>query len=202
MGSAVKYAKYSRYFEPLTPVLEVPGAVIAGALSAYGVAFGSLTWNSERPGGEGSPARVRDRRGSRRSSTPRRPGVVKILTLHHNVLAGGISRRMGLASWRSAHRRLLATGADVILCGHDHQEGAGQVKGALAVSTAGTHSFRTRRGPPVGVQPGHDRRQAVHVQHYRWESSARRFLKSDTSFVRPAGPRAGRGLGGRRRGAG
>ena len=44
-GEAVKYAKYSRYFGDLTPVLELPGAVIAGALSSYGVAFGSLTWN-------------------------------------------------------------------------------------------------------------------------------------------------------------
>ena len=45
LGNAKKYAKYSRYFRELTPVLEVPGAIIAGALSSYGVAFGSLTWN-------------------------------------------------------------------------------------------------------------------------------------------------------------
>ena len=45
LGNARKYAKYSHYFRELTPVLEVPGAIIAGALSSYGVAFGSLTWN-------------------------------------------------------------------------------------------------------------------------------------------------------------
>ena len=34
-----------RYFGDLRPVLEIPGAIIAGALSSYGVAVGSLTWN-------------------------------------------------------------------------------------------------------------------------------------------------------------
>ena len=45
LGERRKYRKYSRYFSDLTPVMEIPGAVLAGALSSYGVAFGSLTWN-------------------------------------------------------------------------------------------------------------------------------------------------------------
>ena len=45
LGEQRKYRKYSRYFPELRPVLEIPGAVIAGALSSYGVALGSLTWN-------------------------------------------------------------------------------------------------------------------------------------------------------------
>ena len=44
-GERRKYAKYGRYFGDLRPVLEIPGAIIAGALSSYGVALGSLTWN-------------------------------------------------------------------------------------------------------------------------------------------------------------
>jgi len=184
VGQNVKYAKYSSYFSPLTPVLEVPGAVIAGALSAYGVAFGSLTLNIRDVAVKGHlPASETRRVKAIFDGVP--PGRVKILAMHHNVLAGGISRRMGLASWRSAHRRLLATGADVVLCGHDHQEGAGQVKGVLPVSTAGTHSFRTRHGRAsvfnvVRIDP-----RAVHVQHYRWESSQQLFHKSDmSSFAR------------------
>lgn len=187
LGRRVKYAKYSSYFEPLTPVLEIPGAVIAGALSAYGIALGSLTWNVNDLAVKGHlPSSETKRVTAIFDGAP--AGVVKVLALHHNVLAGGISRRMGLASWRSAHRRLLNTGADVILCGHDHQEGAGQVKGTLAVSTAGTHSFRTRHGRPsvfnlVRIDP-----MAVHVQHYRWESGSRRFHKSDTSSFARRGP--------------
>src|SRR3954452_13410077 len=44
-GTTVKYRKYTTYFGELAPVLEIPGAVIAGALSSYGVALGPLTWN-------------------------------------------------------------------------------------------------------------------------------------------------------------
>ena len=50
-GQTTKYKKYSTYFTPLAPVVEVPGAVIAGALSAYGCRSDrspgtSATWRS------------------------------------------------------------------------------------------------------------------------------------------------------------
>jgi 3',5'-cyclic AMP phosphodiesterase CpdA len=189
LGQSTRQAKYASYFQPLMPVLEVPGAVIAGALSSYGVAFGSLTWNLNDLAVKGHlPASETSRVKEIFDAAP--PGVAKILVLHHNVLAGGISRRMGLASWRSAHRRLLATGADVVLCGHDHQEGAGQVSGSLAVSTAGTHSFRTRQGRPSVFNLVRLDARAVQVQHYRWESAGRQFLKSDINSFARQGPLA------------
>ena len=188
-GSGVKYAKYARYFGDLTPVLEIPGAIIAGALSSYGVALGSLTWNLNDVAVKGHlPASETSRVTEIFAAAP--SDAVRILTFHHNVLRGGISRRMGLANWRSAYGRLLKTGADVVLCGHDHHEGAGQIDGTLAVSTAGTHSFRTRGGRPsvfnlVNIDP-----LAVHIRHYRWESSGRKFLTSDmNSFARRGAPR-------------
>jgi 3',5'-cyclic AMP phosphodiesterase CpdA len=187
-GAGPKYAKYSRYFGPLTPVLEIPGALIVGALSSYGVAFGSLTLNLRDVAVKGHlPASETTRVAGIFSQAP--AGAVRVLTLHHNVLAGGLSRRMGLARWRSAQRRLLATGADVVLCGHDHQEGAGQVHGSLAVSTAGTHSFRTRHSRPSVFNLVKIDARAVHIQHYRWEPTSRVFLKSDThSFARAEAP--------------
>ena len=189
MGRSVKYSKYSRYFPDLTPVLEIPGAMIAGALSSYGVAFGSLTWNLNDIAVKGHlPASETTRVGKIFATAP--PGAVRILTFHHNILRGGISRRMGLANWRSAYRRLLATGADVILCGHDHHEGAGQIEGKLAVSTSGTHSFRTRGGRPSVFNLVKIDDQAVHIQHFRWENTGRRFLTSDVnSFARQGSPR-------------
>jgi predicted MPP superfamily phosphohydrolase len=45
LGEQRKFAKYLRYYPELRPVLEVPGAILAGAVSSYGIAFGSLTWN-------------------------------------------------------------------------------------------------------------------------------------------------------------
>jgi 3',5'-cyclic AMP phosphodiesterase CpdA len=187
-GAGPKYGKYSRYFGPLTPVLEIPGAIIVGALSSYGVAFGSLTLNLRDVAVKGHlPASETRRVAGIFRQAP--PGSVRVLTLHHNVLAGGLSRRMGLARWRSAHQRLLATGADVVLCGHDHQEGAGQVQGSLAISTAGTHSFRTRHGRASVFNLVKIDSRAVHIQHFRWEPSGSRFLKSDTySFARAEAP--------------
>jgi 3',5'-cyclic AMP phosphodiesterase CpdA len=188
-GQTPKYRKYGRYFGELTPMLEIPGAVIAGALSSYGVAFGSLTWNLRDVAVKGHlPASETTRVAKIFAAAP--PDAVRILTFHHNVLPGGHSRRMGLANWRSAYRRLLALGVDVILCGHDHHEGAGQVGGALAVSTAGTHSFRTRGGRPSVFNLVTIDQQAVHIRHYRWQSDSRRFLTSDTnSFARKGPPR-------------
>jgi 3',5'-cyclic AMP phosphodiesterase CpdA len=186
-GDKPKYRKYSRYFGELTPVLELPGVVIAGALSSFGLALGSLTWNVRDVAVKGHlPAAETTRVSKLFAQAP--PEAVRILTLHHNVLRGGSSRRMGLANWRSAYRRLLGTGADVILCGHDHHEGAGQIEGSLAVSTAGTHSFRTRGGRPSVFNLVKIDQQAVHIRHYRWQSDSRRFLTSDTNSFARKGP--------------
>ena len=123
------------------------------------------------------------------------PDVAKVLVVHHNVLAGGTGR-MGLARWRSAHKRLLATGADVILCGHDHHEGAGQIEGGVAVSTSGTHSYRQRGGRPSVFNLVNIDEQSVHIQHFRWVSENRHFIPSDTVLVRPQGCAQGGGVGG------
>jgi 3',5'-cyclic AMP phosphodiesterase CpdA len=186
-GTRVKYRKYLQYFGDLRPVLEIPGAIIVGALSSYGVAVGSLTWNLRDVAVKGHLPRSETNRV--RALFARAPAeAARVLVIHHNILPGALSRRMGLAWWRSAQRRLVQTGVDLVLCGHDHQEGAGQVD-SVAVSTAGTHSFRSRRGRPsvfnvVRIEPF-----VVHVQHYRWEAAERRFQESDRfSFARRAAP--------------
>jgi 3',5'-cyclic AMP phosphodiesterase CpdA len=188
LGQRRKYAKYQRYSGDLRPVLEVPGAILAGALSSYGIAFGSLTWNLRDVAVKGHLPKSETRRITKIfAAAP--PDVAKVMVVHHNVLTGGTGR-MGLANWRSAHKRLLATGADVILCGHDHHEGAGQIEGGIAVSTSGTHSYRQRGGRPsvfnlVTIDP-----QSVHIQHYRWVSTDRQFIPSDKfSFARLGGPK-------------
>ncbi len=185
LGERPKYEKYRHYFgEELSPVLEVPGAVIAGALSSHGVAFGSLTWNLRDIAVKGHlPSGELDRV---RQVFARAPiGAAKVIVLHHNVLRGGLSQRMGLARWRAAQQRLVATGADVVLCGHDHQEGAGQIDGTLAVSTSGTHSDRSRGGRPSVFNLVRIEERAVHIHHYRWELAERRFVRSDIhSFAR------------------
>lgn len=187
-GSAVKYRKYCQYFGDVRPVLQVPGAVIAGALSSYGVAFGSLTWNLNDIAVKGHlPRSETDRVKALFAAAPR--DVARVLVIHHNVLPGEVSRRYGLARWRSAHRRLLDTGVDLVLCGHDHYEGAGQVEGRITVSTSGTHSFRSRGGRASVFNVVRIESNAIHVQHYRWDAEAGGFAPSDRfSFARHVTP--------------
>lgn len=178
-GTAPLYRKYRRYFgEDLTPVLEVPGAVLAGALTSYGLAFGSMTSRLRDIAVKGH---LPDSETERvRKIFERAPAnAARVLVMHHNVLPGQISQRQGLAHWSDAQHRLQETGADVVLCGHDHQEGAGQVGGRLAVSAAGTHTSRTRGKRPSVFNLVRIDSVAVHVQHFRWESAGRKFLRSD-----------------------
>jgi 3',5'-cyclic AMP phosphodiesterase CpdA len=128
-GTAALYRKYRRYFgDDLGPVLEVSGAVIVGLVTAYGVTGGSMTLNPNDIAVKGHlPKSETDRAHEIFARAP--ASAVRIIVMHHNVIPGKISGRHGLANWRQAHRRLQETGADVVLCGHDHQEGAGQVAG-------------------------------------------------------------------------
>jgi 3',5'-cyclic AMP phosphodiesterase CpdA len=188
LGERRKFAKYLRYFHELRPQLEVPGGIIAGAVSGYGVAFGSLTWNLRDLAVKGHLPRSETRR-VKKVFAGVAPGQAKVLVVHHNVLAGGTGR-MGLARWRSAHRRLVETGADVILCGHDHYEGAGQIEGGVAVSTSGTHSYRQRGGRPSVFNLVVVDESSVHIQHFRWVSADRQFIPSDKfSFARRGAPK-------------
>jgi 3',5'-cyclic AMP phosphodiesterase CpdA len=181
-GKDVLYQKYRSYFgADLTPTLTIPGgAVIASALTAHGVAWGSLT------------TRVRDiavkghlpKREMQRVQTvfaQAEPGLPRVLVVHHNVLRGAISNRMGLARWRRAQQRIVEAGTDVVLCGHDHQEGAEMLDGRVIVSTAGTLSTRSRGGLPVSFNFVTIDPAAVQVTFFRWDSAKQRFQPSDTA---------------------
>jgi len=181
----VLYRKYRRYFsDDLAPTLTIPGAVIAGALTSYGVAWGSLTTSLRDLAVKGHlPKREVERVRQVFAAAP--PEAARVLVVHHNLLRGEISRRMGLSHWRTAQRRIVESGADVVLCGHDHQEGADILGGRVVVSTAGTLSTRSRGGRPscfnfVTIDPS-----AVQVTFFRWEGEHGRFQPSDTfAFAR------------------
>jgi len=193
-GQRVKFAKYRQYIdEILTPVIHIPGAVLAGALTAYGFSVGALTWNPNDVTVKGHlPKSETDR--IERIFSEAAPDDARIVVLHHNVLRGELSQRMGLAHWRSAQTRLRRTGADVVMCGHDHQEGIGQIDGVLPVSTVGTHSSRSRGKRPSVFNVIRIDDQAVHIQHMRWERDRSTFRASDQhSFVRPTQVNRGAG---------
>jgi 3',5'-cyclic AMP phosphodiesterase CpdA len=182
------YQKYRTYFgADLTPTLTIPGgAVIASALTANGVAWGSLTPRLRDIAVKGHlPKREMERVRSVFGQAD--PGLARVLVMHHNLLRGQLSRRMGLARWKRAQRRVVEAGTDVVLCGHDHQEGAEQLDGKVVVSTAGTLSTRARGGRPVSFNVVTIDPTAVQVTFFRWDASRQRFQPSDTAaFARKA----------------
>ena len=189
LGAGRRYRKYRMYFGPdLAPRLEIPGAVIGSALTSHGVALGSMTWNLNDLAVKGHlPRSEADRLGRYFESAP--AGAVRVAVIHHNVLRGAISRRMGLARWRSAQRLLRATGADLILCGHDHQESAGQLDGVVVVATASGHvRGRIRGGRPAAFNLISIDDTAISVQHLRWEAATRQFVPADMARFGRARP--------------
>jgi len=173
-GARRLHAKYRQYFGDLTPTVEAPGALLVGTLSAHGIAPGSMTWNLRDLAVKGHlPAAETDR--ATRVFAAADPALVRVVALHHNVLRGEISRRMGLAHWRSAQERLAASGADLVLCGHDHQESVGQLAGGAVVVAASTHSNRTRGRHPTVFQVIEADRTAITVRPQRWVAAEGRF---------------------------
>ena len=184
-GQRIKWAKYRRYFgDDLSPRLIAPGMVIASALTSHGVAPGSMTWNLNDMAVRGHlPSAEVSRLGETFRAAP--DGALRVAVLHHNVLKGQISRRWGLARPHQAQRRLEAAGADLVLCGHDHQEGAGQLEGGTVVSTASTHTWRTRGHRPSAFNVVRADEASISVQHMRWDAAEGRFVPSDLArFVR------------------
>jgi 3',5'-cyclic AMP phosphodiesterase CpdA len=179
LGSAPRYEKWRRYFGPeLTPTLELPGAVLAGVLTSHGVALGSLTWNLNDLAIKGHLPAPEARRVARYfAAAP--ADAARIVVMHHNILRGAISQRMGLARWRQAQQLLRSTGADLILCGHDHQEGCGQVENVIAVSTSGTHTDRCRGERASAFNLVSIDASSINIQHHRWDGKGRLFVPSD-----------------------
>ena len=190
-GTEAKYRKYRKYFGPdLAPTMRLPDAVIASALTSHGVEIGSIGWTRYFP-------RLRDiavkgrlpKKAIARAANvfaDADPTQLRVLVVHHNVLRGDLSQRMGLAHWRRAQRRILESGTDLVLCGHDHQEGVGTIEAQVVVSCAGTLSTRSRGDRPsvfhrIVVEDG-----AIHIEQYRWETEGSLFRRTDVhSFPQP-----------------
>lgn len=186
MGSEVKHRKYRRYFSELSPVLEIPGAVVVGTVSSHGLAWGSVSWNPRDLTVKGHLPRSEAERARERFQTAPN-GTVRVVVIHHNVLRGQISQRMGLAHPTRAARWLADSGADLVLCGHDHQESVGQIDGRVVVAAASTHTSLTRGKRPSAFNQITIEPDSVVVQHQRWDRGAGRFRPGDEArFARPA----------------
>ncbi len=178
-GQDRRYRKYRPHFGPgLTPSLELPGVVLASVLTSHGVAFGSMTWNLNDLAVKGHlPAAEARRVTEYFARAPR--DAVRVVVMHHNLLRGAISGRMGLARWKRAQTLLAGTGAELVLCGHDHQEGCGQLESAYVVGTAGTHTDRSRGERPSAWNLVSIDADSINIQHYRWDAAQKQFFPGD-----------------------
>jgi len=175
-GEGPKYYHYRRYLgEVLGPVLEVPGAIIVGTVSANGLSFGSVTKNprdltvkGHLPESELERARTAFSRVS--------PADCRVLVLHHNVVRGKISNRWGLAQPEATQRAIIESGTDLVLCGHDHEEQmallrreAGTSGGrSVVVSQSGTHTDMTRGKRPSVFNLIYISPDEIGVRFMRW----------------------------------
>ena len=172
-----RFAKYRRYVgEDLTPALKVDGAMICGANTAHGLALGSLTWNPRDLTVKGHLPGAQLARVARAFAGA--AGAVHVLVVHHNVLKGNLSRRWGLARPQAALKGIAASGADVVCCGHDHEEGIGAIEvdsRRVVVSTAGTLSTRGRGRRPPSFNLLEVTARSIRVEIHRFDPASLRF---------------------------
>ena len=186
---ARKYRKYSQYFGPaLAPTLSLAEALLVGVLTSHGVAWGSLTTRIRDIGIKGHLPEQEIQKAQ--SSFDRADAKqLRILVVHHNVQRGEISRRMGLARWKRVQQRIIESGAELVLCGHDHQERVGMLGDRVVVSCAGTLSTRSRGGRPSVFNRVCWDDDSIQVELYRWDVDRRLFKRSDVyAFARADRP--------------
>jgi 3',5'-cyclic AMP phosphodiesterase CpdA len=182
-----KYSRYKRYITPdLCPSLEVPGAVIAGLNTAHGIARGSLTRRFRDLGVIGH-VRKSDILAVSRAFESATPDAARIVMIHHNPIEGSISGRHGLANTREALRAFAELGAELVLCGHDHQEAIHTIETTapgLVISTAGTISNRLRPGRASSFNLVSVEERNLHITTHAWDNAGGFIPSAERSFPR------------------
>ena len=90
-----------------------------------------------------------DRQQARTAFAASPAGDLKVLVFHHNLLRGDLSQRWGLVARAQGIRDAHATGAQLVLNGHDHQtriEGVELDGRTMVVSASTSFCARTRGG--------------------------------------------------------
>ena len=182
-----KYSLYKRYIsEDLSPSLEVPGAVIAGLNTAHGISRGSLTRRFRDLGVIGHVRRD-DIEKVREAFGRAAPDAARIVMIHHNPTKGAGSGRHGLSNTDQALRAFAGLGAELILCGHDHQEAlhtAEKFSPNLVISTAGTISNRLRHGRASTFNLVTTEDGQLSIMTYAWDEIAGFVPSGEHTFPR------------------
>ena len=186
--SRVMHAQYRKYInENLEPVLRIPGITIVGLNSSHGIQPFTLT---NRPRDLSVVGAIKqDQWASARAAFSASPaGDLKVLVFHHNLLRGRLSNRWGLANREAGIAQAAGTGADILLCGHDHQERIEQVRVGerlLVVSTANTLTTRVRGGLPASFNMISAADETITVTPWLWNEIEQSFAAGVDQCFRP-----------------
>jgi 3',5'-cyclic AMP phosphodiesterase CpdA len=173
------YTRYRRFIrEELEPQLSLPGMTLVGLNSSHGIRPFTLT---TRPRDLSVVGAVRDEQWAKakRAFDAAPAGDLKVLVLHHNLLRGQRSNRWGLASRALGVTAAAATGADLVMCGHDHEDRIDHPAAAgrrFVVSCANTLSNRVRGGGPSSLNVIEADTTTIAVTPWLWNDGARTFL--------------------------
>jgi 3',5'-cyclic AMP phosphodiesterase CpdA len=182
-----KYSRYTRYISPtLNPALKIPGAVIAGCNTAHGISRGSLTRRLRDLGVIGY-VNERDLEQVEDAFSHAARDAARVVMIHHNPIKGEASGRHGLANTEAALRAFASLGAELVLCGHDHQEAVHTVEESvpgLVISTAGTISNRLRPGRPSSFNLVEIEGSNLRITTYAWQSTGGFTPFRELSFPR------------------
>jgi len=172
------HARYRQYVrEELEPVLRIPGATIVGLNSAQGVRAFTLT---ARPRDLSVVGALREAQWAkaRNEFSGAATGELRVLVFHHNLLRGEISNRWGLASRARGIAHAASTGADLVLCGHDHQADVEclDVNGKrMVVACASTLTTRVRGGGPGAINIIEVDEKTIQVNVLQWSNESGTF---------------------------
>ncbi len=172
-------ANYRRWVNSeIEPVLRVPGAVFAGLNTSHGVTRQTLTWRVRDISIIGIVRRAQiERLRTEFADVPL--SDARVIVMHHNPMKGELSQRHGLKHTTRVLGAFADLQADLVLCGHDHQDAIHYIehtrKGTV-ISTAGTISNRMRGGRPSSVN-------SIRITPEQIEVSTLVWSQSDLSFV-------------------
>lgn len=169
------YANWRRWLSrDLEPVVRLDGVTFVGLNTAQGISHRTITLRLRDLSviGDLRPAQVEHARYEFAQS----PSTdLRVVVMHHNPVRGDLSQRHGLKHTRRVLNALADAGAELVLCGHDHQEAVHLVEHTargLVVATAGTVSTRSRGGRPASVNVVTATASALEVAAWVWDGTA------------------------------
>jgi 3',5'-cyclic AMP phosphodiesterase CpdA len=174
-------ARYRQHIsEELEPVLRVPGATIVGLNSAHGIRTFTLTARPRDLSVVGALVTAQWDKAQREfAAAPRKD--VRVLVFHHNLLRGELSNRWGLSNRAGGIANAVATGAQIVLCGHDHQAAVDCVYlngKRIVVACASTLTTRVRGGGPGAINVLEIDEQTVQVSVLQWSGQEKAFVRA------------------------